>query len=406
MLITPEGVSRSFVMSATSARAAGSRPQESSDDHRTDKTKTKRHGYPRLRTDDSLPGKVEAMTDLTKIKIVGVSHQALFLLDFLMNYGGSSPQLDEGGRWVIEVKPHHAPTLAEVAELRPGRGGKPTHVRTVKRWLAELVEAGMVEVIHTRLNNGYLIILPEAAVERRLVRKARGGARARPTPPDGVAVVSPTGGTGVTPRGHTGHPEVTLLPPPCHDSQDSQYNNNKARTVAHSLQEADPPGVPLVVGGGHDGGDQDPAVQAALAALASVRGADEARNVQAALGQLGQLVPELRAGDHEAVVKAVTEAARRMYPRSSNPTGTVGRWLREARIKTDPASAAAAALRRLGVSEGVTARLVASKPPETIVATVAGVQGNDKIRNKAGAVVAALDRPESRAWSPHERVVA
>lgn len=113
---------------------------------------------------DSAKGKCILMSSLSRNTVWAVSPQAQLLLRILIDYAG--PPKDEEGNAVFTVKPHHSPTLAEIAERNPGLNkAKPTTVRTVQRWLRELKEAGMVEAMQTRLGNGYRITLPMRAIE-------------------------------------------------------------------------------------------------------------------------------------------------------------------------------------------------------------------------------------------------
>lgn len=379
-------------MIATSAKAAGSRPEsQSSTEHRQDKTKAKSRSYPRLRVDDSLPGRGEFMTDLSKVRIIGVSIQACYLLNWLSDYaGGRQAQLDESGRWVIEVKPQHAPTLAEFANLRPGKG-KPTHVRTVSRWLAELVEAGIIEVIRTRQGNGYLIVLPEAAVDARLVRKAAKAAKAdRQVAPTPSADGNPAMATW-----QPGHGDMARMPSRCHDRLDRQDTptNTTPRPAAHSIQE---PGAPDQAGGGGGGdrvGDPGQAVRQAMIELVNAETRAEAK---AAVGRLaGQATmteaefADLRLATIAAVDRAwFAETRHKADP--DKAMAAADRWLAEFGIAVNDPNAALDALRRVGVSDRMTETLIRSKPPQVIVEAVRNVEHKADVRNKAGAVVAIL----------------
>lgn len=352
-----------------------------------------------------MPGRAEAMTDLSKIRFVGVSLQAAYLFTWLSDYGGSNPKLDESGRWVIEVKPQHAPTLADFAALRPGRKGKPTHPRTVKRWLAELVEAGMVEPIRTRIGNGYLLVIPEAAVERRLVRQAK-----RPHTDEGSAAVPeavrgavdegaglPPAGVEAAPRrGQSRPPEGARLPPRCHDRLDRQNTPTSkcALPTAHSFQE---PGDPQQAGVGGGGGGQrregPEGLHEAVEALQAARNRDEAKAaVRLAAGVAGLRladVDRLRALTVEAVARCHKIATRETADEASSRRAA-DRWLSEAGVAANDPVEAVEALQRVGVRPAVAEALARSKPSQVIVEAVRRAEQDPNVKSKAGAVVVAL----------------
>jgi hypothetical protein len=398
-------------MFAKYAKAAGCRLQESNPDHRQDKSIGESRVYPRLRADRSLPGKAEVMTLLAQVKFAGLSIQAVTLLKWLADWAGSPPQIDESGRWVIEVKPHHAPTLAQFAELHPGRSGK-TSERSVRRWLAELVEAGIVETIRTRRGNGYLLVVPPAAIAARKTRRAGGAVRPGTTGNRAGYAAGGSEGDRTVGSGSdltVGSADLTVRSGDLtvgsgdrtvrssrrsSDKTDKTHHTHPTPTL-HTVQEPVLPPGAGGGGGGDDHGIEDPEGLPVREALIAIENATEDRTegpyaVQKALHTLTDQVPELRAGDYEAIRKAVLRAASRIYG-TANPSGTVDRWLAAARVKADPASAALVALRRVGVSEGMIARLTASVPSEAIVATVRSVEADAKVRNRAGAVVTALN---------------
>ena len=380
-------------MIANLARAAGCRPQQGSTNNRQDNPTAKSRGYPRLKVDRSLPGRAEAMTDMAKIRFVGISLQAAYLFTWLADFGGSNPKVDESGRWVVEVKPQHAPTLAEFAALRPGRKGKPTHPRTVKRWLAELVEAGMVEVIRTRTGNGYLLVIPEAAVERRLVRQAKASAAAPDEAFGQGAGLPPAGGQAAPLRGQGCPPGVARLPPRCHDSHDNQdtQTSKRAQPTAHSFQE---PGVPSQPGGGGGIDRRQPeGLHEAVEALQAARNRDEAREAVQRAGGIQGLrladVDRLRALTVEAVGRCHKIATREKADAASCER-VASRWLAEAGVAaTDPVEAVEA-LQRVGVRAATAEALARTKPPQVIVEAVRRAEQDPNVKSKAGAVVVAL----------------
>lgn len=331
------------------------------------------------------------MTDLSKVRIVGVSIQACYLLSWLSdNAGGSQARLDEGNRWVIEVKPQHAPALAEFANLRPGKG-KPTHVRTVSRWLAELVEAGIVEVIRTRRGNGYLIILPETAVDARLVRQA---AKAKAAADRQMARTPSADGTTAMVTWQGGHGDMARTPSRCHDRLDRQNtpSNTTPIPAAHSIQE---PGVPPDADGGGGGGVCDPG-QTIRKAMIDLYNAETWPQAKAAVGRLaGQAMTEAEHADAVASIRQAIDRINRALtghtPESSSVERMMSRWMSEFGIGVNDPQAAVDALRRVGVNERMVESLTRAKPPQVIVEAVKAVEHKSGIRNRAGAVVAILN---------------
>jgi hypothetical protein len=381
---------------ATSAKAAGSRPEsQSSTEHRQDKTKAKSRSYPRLKVDRSLPGRGEAMTDLSKIKIVGVSLQAAYLFSWLSDYAGGHPKLDAAGRWVIEVKPQHAPTLAEFATLRPGRNGT-TSDRSARRWLAELVGAGMVETIRTRTGNGYLLVIPEAAVDRRLTRQAAKAHEASVAEADRTEA-SARQDRGVRQIGHGCPPDRTRVSSRCHDRLDRQDTPSNTTPIpsGHSIQE---PCVPPDVQGDGDGdgdGVGDPG-KAVPQAMIDLHNAETRTEAKAALGRLaGQArlteaeFTDLRFATITAIDRVWFIETRHKADRDK-AEALADRWLAEFGIAVNDPNAALDALRRVGVSERMIDNLIRSKPPQVIVEAVRNVEHKANVRSKAGAVVAIL----------------
>lgn len=388
-------------MIATSAKAAGSRPEsQSSTEHRQDKTKAKSRSYPRLRVDHSLPGRGEAMTDLSKIKIVGVSLQAAYLFSWLSDYAGSRPKLDAAGRWVIEVKPQHAPTLAEFAALRPGRArtgrdGKPTATtdRSARRWLAELVEAGMVETIRTRTGNGYLLVIPEAAVDRRLTRQAAKAHEAAMAEADRTEA-SGRQDQGVRQIGHGCPPDRTRVSSRCHDRLDRQDTptNTTPHPAGHSIQE---PGAPpdAVLVGDVGVGDSGKAARQAMIELVN---AETRADAKAAVGRLAGQATLTEAEFADLRLATIAAVERAWYAETRHKAdpdkamAVADRWLTEFRIAVNDPQAAVDALLRVGVADRMIETLSRSKPPQAIVEAVRAVEHKTDVRNKAGAVVAIL----------------
>lgn len=343
------------------------------------------------------------MTDLSKIKFVGISLQAAYLFSWLSDYAGGKPKVDETGRWVIEVKPQHAPTLAQFAALRPGRNGT-TSDRSVRRWLAELVAAGMVEPIRTRIGNGYLLVIPEAAVDARLTRQAAkiaaaGGdaAGVQAASSDRTEVSSGQDHT-VRQIGHHRPTDRTPVSSRCHDRlvrQDTPTHKTPL-PAGHSFQEPGDPPDAREGGGGGGGRVGDPG-RAAVRAMIELADADTYPVAKAAFGRLaGQDLTEPEFAEVKAVAAVSIERIHRASTGDrSDPAkiaSLLARWVSELGIGVNDPQAAVDALRRVGVSERQVETLTRSKPPQAIVEAVRAVETNPAIRNPAGAVVSSLTR--------------
>ena len=81
-----------------------------------------------------LPSKVETMTRLSAVRIVGVPLQAVLLYRWLIDKSGR-PSLEDGAA-VFRIEARYAPSLDDFARLYPGEGARgQTTRRSVARWL-------------------------------------------------------------------------------------------------------------------------------------------------------------------------------------------------------------------------------------------------------------------------------
>lgn len=383
-------------MVATSAAAeAGCQAaiDESTKRHRQDKTERIEFRC----GPGALPGKAEGMTLTSKIKFAGISLQAVYLLTWLVNRaGGKAAVLDGDGRAVIEIRPHHAPTLTEFAELHPGRKGKPTSRSTASRWLRELREAGLVETYQSRRGNGYRIYLPAAAVAEFRSRQARKAAPIR------HATVTAS------------HPGVTASHPAVTDSSrrrsvhgiDQIHHIQGAQPAGHTVQE---PAEPTEAGGG--GGDD--LIEQAIKTMQDLAGRDlagergdrmKAVKTMAidAMADLAGRRSEIEKAEYCRLHAAAMVAVERWSREWGEPNGKIAtmaeKWITAAGIRVNDRQAAVEGLLRHGVDQKAVIGLTASTPSWRIVAAVADVEAKikagEKIANPAGLLVAMLRKPK------------
>jgi hypothetical protein len=350
-----------------------------------------------------LPGKAEGMTLTSKIKFAGISLQAVYLLTWLVNRaGGKAAVLDGDGRAVIEIKPHHAPTLAEFAELHPGRKGKPTSRSTASRWLRELREAGLVETYQSRRGNGYLIYLPAAAIAEYRSRQARKAAPIR------HATVTAS------------HPGVTASHPAVTDSShrrsvqgiDQIDHIQQAQPAGHTVQEPAEPSEADGGGGGDDLIEQAIKTMQDLAGrgLAGDRGSRMKAVKTMAIDAMADLAgrrPEIEKAEYGRLHAAAVVAVERWSREWGEPmTGQkirefAEKWITAAGIRVNDRQAAVEGLLGHGVDQKAVIDLTASTPSWRIVAAVAEVdakiKAGEKIANPAGLLVAMLRKPKPSA---------
>jgi len=344
------------------------------------------------------------------VRFAGLSHSAVLLLKWLADYSGGKPMLrevtqtDDEGRTetkvdvVFSIKPHHAPTLAEFARLHPGRSGS-TSERSVRRWLRELVEAGIVEVVNTGRTNGYYLIVPPEAIAHRKVRKAIAD-RKRSV----LTAFEPSGEVEPDRTPGSGHRTVVS----CRRSSDKtdQTHHTHPTRSAHSIQEPAEPTEAGVGGGGGESVEDREAGQAVRKAVEAIEAIErehprdlpaQQAACRSALASLAGVRLTLTETDliETSITQSIEACHRSRTGEASNPTSAKAaaqRRLTEAGLTVDDPQAALEALQSVRMSGRMIDRLIGSNSTKAIVDAVRRVKADPTIANQAGAVVSMLDR--------------
>lgn len=368
-----------------------------------------------------LPSKVETMTRLSAVRIVGVPLQAVLLYRWLIDKSGR-PSLEDGAA-VFRIEARYAPSLDDFARLYPGEGARgQTTRRSVARWLKALREAGLVETTRTKVGNGYVIRVPAEVIGafRGKASMASGGTE-HPHPDDGLA--PPQDGTGPSERWDEAVPQIGRGRPsdrtrPSHAVSGRQNKQNiiiNARPTAHSLQEAIPPNGPDDVD--LDGGKVGKALEAleglraetdqASRALSGMHGTDEAKGLADRTGKALDAVlagvsgiplskPDFNA--LKAKVKVIINLRHRLNTGHTveGLDGYTDKYLSRAGLDSGTRSEAVEALQAIGAGEATIGSLIGQNAPQAILQAVNAAKGKG---SPVGYVIQTLRNRRERAMA-------